>query len=172
MSDTPLIRDGKIILRLVDHDDGTITLKKPLPVKEQHIMQQTGTPGWDKRYVDQLFDGKNGNLEYIHGAAKYSIPIEVFRKHAYIGRHPVYGEQYHCERQWYEIQDVLIVEPVEGGGTITGGAYVTPPSRIEFGRSLLCPRCHGSGVEPGMRREGSCPRCLGHGIVPREPITR
>ena len=174
MSETPLMRDGKVILRLVDHEDGTMTLKKPLPVKPEHIYHQTGAPGWDKRIVDQCFgyEGlEQGTLEYIEGHSKFSIDYQVFIKHAYTSSHPVYGEQYHVEKQWYEEQLLVIDEPVRGGGKIQGNVYVEPPVRVEFGRTLRCHKCRGSGVEPGKKKRGSCPDCMGIGVIPWRPTT-
>jgi hypothetical protein len=169
MSDTPLIRDGKLILRVIDHEDGTVTLKKPLPVKPEHIFKQTGAPGWDKRYVDQIFATASGNLEYTEGTSKWTVPHDVFIKHAYITNHIAYGEQYHCERQWYVEHPFMITEPVRGGGEIQGNVYVTPPTRLEFGRTIICAKCHGTSVEPGKRTKGSCPACMGIGVVPWKP---
>jgi hypothetical protein len=166
MSETPLIRDGKVILRLVDHEDGTVTLKKPLPVKPEHIFKQTGAPGWDKRLVDQVFANTSGNLEYTEGTSKWTVPHDVFIKHAYITNHVVYGEQYHCEKQWYAEHPFIIVEPVRGGGEIQGNQYVAPPKRIEFGRTIVCTKCRGTGVKPGLRTKGSCDDCMGIGVVP------
>jgi DnaJ-class molecular chaperone len=155
MSDTPLIRDGKLILRVVDHEDGTVTLKKPIPVKPEHIFRQTGAPGWDKRYVDQIFHSTPGNLEYTEGTSKFTIPHDVFIKHAYVTNHVVYGEQYHCEKQWYAEHPFMITEPVRG----------------EFGRTIICAKCHGTSAEPGKRTKGTCPACMGIGVVPWKPIS-
>lgn len=169
MSEFPLIRDGKIILRLVDHEDGTVTLKKPMPVKEQHIYQQTGAPGWDKRLVDQAFLDRTGTLEYVDGVSKFSIAHDVFIRHAYVSKHAIFGEQYHCEKQWYEEQLLVITEPVRGGGTIQGNVYVEPPTKMEFGTTLRCKKCRGSGIKPGMRKAGSCDECMGIGYTPWRP---
>jgi hypothetical protein len=169
VSDTPLIRDGKLILRVVDHEDGTVTLKKPIPVKPEHIFKQTGAPGWDKRYVDQIFATASGNLEYVEGTSKWTIPHDVFIKHAYITNHAAFGEQYHCERQWYSEHPFVIKEPIRGGGDIQGNQYVAPPTRIEFGRTIICKKCNGTSVEPGKRTKNTCSGCMGIGVVPWRP---
>lgn len=164
MSETPLLRDGKVILRRVDNDDGSITLKKPLPLKLEHIMQQTGAPGWDKRYVDQTFSGKDGTLEYIYGISKFSINSRLFLAHAYVTTHAVYGEQYHCEKKWYA-EDVLVVtSPLREERPFA-------PARLEFGTILNCTRCKGTGAEPGFKSTDKhpCTACKGVGVVPWKP---
>jgi len=173
VKETPLIRDGKVILRLVDLDDGTVILKKPLPVKETHIYQQTGAPGWDKRYVDSIFAEHEGTLEYVYGTSRFSVPYQEFIKRAYVSKHPVYGEQYHCEVQHYAEELILPeVEPVRSGGLAVGEVYVEPPRKLEFGMTLRCKRCRGSGVQPGLRTEKSCTECAGHGVTKWQPSTR
>jgi len=173
MSETPLMRDGKVILRLVDHDDGTVTLKKPLPVKESHIYQQTGAPGWDKRYVDSIFAEHRGTLEYVYGMSKFVIPYDLFISKAYVSKHVIFGEQYHCEVQHYTEEPILpVAQPVRSGGLAVGEVYVEPPKKLEFGMTLRCKRCRGSGVQPGLRTAGSCTECAGHGVIKWQSSTR
>jgi hypothetical protein len=169
MTETPLLRNGKIILRRVDHDDGMVTLKKPLPVKPEHIFKQTGAPGWDKRLVDQVFEKQDGWLEYVDGTVKYSIPVGRFRAHAYTSDNPIFGEQYHVEKQWYDEEHIVITEPIRSGNTIQGNVFLSAPSTLEFGKVLNCGHCKGTGKQPGEKTAGSCKACMGIGVIPWRP---
>lgn len=47
-------------------------------------------------------------------------------------------------------------------------SYAKSPSKIEFGSTATCPKCHGRGLQPGTKvdQEKPCKRCGGKGIVP------
>lgn len=149
MRDQPLFRAGKAILKARSEPDGTVTLYKPFSVKAEHLMRMTGAPGWDKAYVDQVFEpGVRGTLRWHNDAVEYDIDIDTFRERAFIKDVGVHGAQYHCNIGHYNATGVK-VKPTKN------------PERngpLVFGELLPCARCKGKGK--------NCTLCEGRGYVP------
>ena len=159
MSDKPLFRAGKVILKVRPLPDGSIVLFKPFMVTEARIMRLTGAPGWDKEHVDAVFtEGVVGVLRYIEDVVEYSIRIETFREHAFIKLDDTGAQQYHVHKQFYAARGLRTVSPRREEKEPT----IELPKRLTFGEWLPCSRCHASGTEPGKKKE-RCTKCQGQG---------
>ena len=160
-ADTPLMREGKIILRLRDLEDGTILLYKPYMLKATHIFKMTGAPGWDAVLLDQSFPaGVKGTLKFTYQLVDYSISIGTFREHAFkkdLGA----GEQYHCALRWWIPKGQTIVDPSKSR---ENRVVVPPVTKLVFGETVVCSQCKGKGHRYAKPAE-ECPVCLGLGVV-------
>jgi len=159
MSENLLFRNSKAILKVRENPDGTLTLMKhPPTVKPDHIMRITGSPGWDKRYVDQVFvEGTTGTLSYQYGGARYEIPIEDFRAHAFEKEMPGHDQQYHIDVKHYKSYG--IVSPLRGEAEPRRDTAAPIPSRFAFGEYVPCVACK------GVAYKSPCKTCQGAGFV-------
>ena len=154
--DRVLSRDGRVILRLRDNPDGTVTLSKAQTVRPEHIMRMTGAPGWDQAHVDTAFESKKGNLRYTTEFVQYDIDIDTFRKYAFVKDVPPFGAQYHVDRKHYKSTGLRrAVSPTRDEDPVP-----EPPKHINFGEWLPCPTCKGQVKTP------PCKNCRGMGYVP------
>lgn len=158
MSENLLFRHSKAILKVRENLDGSFTLMKhPPTVKPDHIMRITGSPGWDKRYVDQVFvEGATGTLSYQYEGARYEIPIEDFRAHAFEKEMPGHDQQYHIDVKHYKTYG--IVSPLRGEAEPRRDTP-TIPSRFAFGEYVPCATCK------GHQWKKPCPSCGGVGYL-------
>jgi hypothetical protein len=162
MSDTPLWRKGRVILKTRVMADGSIMMFKPFTIKDEHIMRLTDAPGWDVTHVDAVFtEGVPGFLRYAQDIMQYDIPIAVFREHAFIKDMGAFGEQYHVHRKYYKARGLRMVSPKRGDDP----EVVAPelPTKIVFGDLVPCTRCRTTGHDPS--KKGRCSRCLGVGFT-------
>ena len=157
-ADTPLMREGKLILRLRDNEDGSVLLYKPMPLKKLHILKMTGAPGWDAAYVDQSFPpGVDGVLRYTYELVDYSISIERFREHMFKKDFGA-GEQYHCALRWWTPKGHIIVNPLRAETD-----REQPITKLEFGATVPCGHCKGRGLK--YAKSEACEACHGLGVV-------
>ena len=90
---------GRIIARY-DIDQNGVVIVKPQPLRHEHVMSQTGAPGWDKAMVDELLGGGPGTLVFQFDGIEYAIDAQTFRDRAFV-RDFGWGEQYHVQRSHY-----------------------------------------------------------------------
>lgn len=158
---TPLFRDGKLIARVTTRSDGALLMAKAQQVKDNQVMDITGAPGWDARYVDQFFPRYSsptedkyigidrGYLGFTRNDVEYTIDIETFRQHAF-KKDSGFGEQYHCHIQHYRSS---------GQATSKSEPHPQRKERLTFGTDQLCPSCKGYKKD--------CKVCGGNGVVRR-----
>ena len=159
MSDTPLFRNGKAVLKTRVLPGGSILMFKPFIIKDEHVMRLTGAPGWDKQHVDDVFaEGVTGKLRYIKDAVQYDISIEDFRVHAFAKDSEVFGSQYHVHQKYYTSTGVI--NP-KRESFVEKEIPLELPQKITFGEWLICSKCKGSG---GTAKE-RCSKCQGQGLV-------
>ncbi len=163
MSDTPLFRDGKVILKTRTLPDGSVLMFKPFIIREEHLMKMTGAPGWDKERVDATFTkGVIGTLRYIQDNVQYDIRIETFREHAFERDIVGYGSQYHVHKQYYRSSGVVSPKRVSAGYKPEEKSIPELPSKLTFGEWVPCTRCRATGIEPDKKKE-RCTKCQGQG---------
>lgn len=161
MTDRPLFRNGRVILKVRDLPDGSMLMFKPFVLKDEHIMNLTGAPGWDKEHVDAVFsEGVVGGLRYTFGIVQYDIAIDEFREHAFVRALSGLEEQYHLHRKYYKSTGLRTVSPKREDAE----PIVTMPSKVTFGEWVPCTRCKTSGAEPDKRSE-RCSKCQGQGYL-------
>lgn len=165
MNDTPLWRNGKVVLKTRALPDGSTLMFKPFIIKTEHIMRLTDAPGWDKEHVDAVFtDGIAGLLRYQQDIVQYDIPIDVFREHAFVKDMGAFGEQYHVHRKYYKSTGLRTVDPkrfLSGIPAERDKEAPVIPKQIVFGEWSVCTKCKGTG---GAKKE-RCPKCQGTGLV-------
>lgn len=155
-NEVPLFRDGKAILKVRDNLDGSLTLFKPFTIKPVHIMSITGAPGWDQRYVDQVFPpGQAGQLEYIESdGRRLSMPIGEFREHAFVKEIHPYGAQYNVHRKyWHEIGFTKV-------SPLREERVSEIPTKFKFGEFVPCPSCKAK-----TQKARTCQTCQGTGLT-------
>lgn len=165
MSDRPLFRDGRVILKVRDLPDGSVVLFKPFLINESRIMRLTGAPGWDKEHVDAVFtEGVVGVLRYIEDIVEYSIRIETFREHAFEREIVGYEKQYHVHKRYYQSRGLRVVDPKResSGYKPEDKEALKLPKKLTFGEWVPCTRCKSSGLEPEKKKE-RCTKCQGQG---------
>lgn len=165
MSDTPLYRDGKVVLKVRKNPDDTVFMYKPFVLREKHLLNMTGAPGWDQHHVDAVFgEGVDGELGWIFEGTRYEIGIAEFRQHAFVKEVAPFGRQYHVhQKYWRQILPDRTVSPLREGTPRVGFEEAKPP-KLEFGLTLVCDGCNGTG----KKNKQPCVRCHGFGVVKRQ----
>lgn len=161
MTDIPLWRTGRVILKVRNRPDGSVLVYKPFLIKEEHIMRLTGAPGWDQVHVDATFsDGVVGTLRWQQEIVQYDIAIKAFREHAFL-KDGLGGPQYHVHRKFYASTGLRTVDPIRRSAEPTAAEL---PRNMAFGEWVPCSRCGSKGTEPDKRSE-RCSKCQGLGFL-------